>query len=208
MTAAPTILRVRFRARRAHRVPRGREGAAGRPLRLRRRRRVLSLRPPATRPSWSPACSTVMDGADRGAPAGPRGDRLQHRLDPGAAAAARRASRCRSSAPCRRSSRPAPASRSKLVSVLGTEATVQREYTRTLIRDFANGCAVTLVGSPRLAELAEAELKGERVADADIAPKSRPASSSRTARAPTRSCWPAPIIRCCSSGCSSSRPGR
>ena len=57
---------------------------------------------------------------------------------------------------------------SKLVSVLGTEATVRREYTRTLIRDFAQGCAVTLVGSPRCAELAEAELKGDPVADADV----------------------------------------
>jgi glutamate racemase len=66
------------------------------------------------------------------------------------------------------------ASRSKLVSVLGTEATVKREYTRALIRDFAEGCAVTLVGSPRLAELAEAELKGEPVADADIAAELSP----------------------------------
>ena len=59
-------------------------------------------------------------------------------------------------------------SNSKLVTVLGTEATVKREYTRALIRDYAQGCAVTLVGSPRLAELAEAELKGERVSDADV----------------------------------------
>jgi glutamate racemase len=58
---------------------------------------------------------------------------------------------------------------SKLVTVLGTEATVKREYTRALIRDYAQGCAVTLVGSPRLAELAEAELKGELVSDGDVA---------------------------------------
>ena len=49
-------------------------------------------------------------------------------------------------------------SNSKLVSVLGTEATVKREYTRALIREHGNNCAVTLVGSPRLAEFAEAEL--------------------------------------------------
>jgi glutamate racemase len=59
-------------------------------------------------------------------------------------------------------------SASKLVTVLGTEATVKREYTRALIRDYAQGCAVTLVGSPRLAELAEAELKGEPVGDDDV----------------------------------------
>jgi glutamate racemase len=61
------------------------------------------------------------------------------------------------------------ASKSKLVSVLGTEATVKREYTRALIRDFAQSCDVTLVGSPRLAEFAEAELKGEPVSDDDVA---------------------------------------
>jgi len=66
------------------------------------------------------------------------------------------------------------ASESKLVSVLGTEATVKREYTRALIRDFAQGCAVTLVGSPRLAELAEAELKEEPVADDAIAVELEP----------------------------------
>jgi glutamate racemase len=61
------------------------------------------------------------------------------------------------------------ASVSRRVSVLGTEATVKREYTHTLIRDFAGGCAVTLVGSPRLAELAEADFQGAPVADTDIA---------------------------------------
>jgi len=65
-------------------------------------------------------------------------------------------------------------SNSKLVTVLGTEATVKREYTRALIRDYAQGCAVTLVGSPRLAELAEAELKGEPISDNDIATELAP----------------------------------
>jgi glutamate racemase len=60
------------------------------------------------------------------------------------------------------------ASRSRLVSVLGTEGTVRREYTRALIRDFAAGCAVTLVGSARLAPFAEAELNGHPVGDQEI----------------------------------------
>src|SRR5262249_21380224 len=47
-------------------------------------------------------------------------------------------------------------SKSKLISVLGTEATVSREYTRALIREFSQGCEVTLAGSRRLAVLAEA----------------------------------------------------
>src|ERR1700675_451153 len=61
------------------------------------------------------------------------------------------------------------ASTTRRVSVLGTEATVSREYTRTLIRDFANGADITLVGSARLAPFAEAELRGEPVTDAAIA---------------------------------------
>jgi len=60
------------------------------------------------------------------------------------------------------------ASVTKRVSVLGTEATISREYTRALIRDFANGSDVTLVGSARLAGYAEAELQGTRVDDATI----------------------------------------
>lgn len=60
------------------------------------------------------------------------------------------------------------ASRSRRVSVLGTEATVGREYTRALIRDYGQGCDVDLVGSARLAGLAEMVLHGEPVADADI----------------------------------------
>jgi glutamate racemase len=60
------------------------------------------------------------------------------------------------------------ASKTKLVSVLGTKGTVKREYTKALIRDFAGGCKVTLVGSGNLAALAEAALGGIAVNDADI----------------------------------------
>jgi glutamate racemase len=62
----------------------------------------------------------------------------------------------------------------KRVSVLGTSGTVKREYTQTLIRDFGEGCIVTLVGSAELASLAEAELGGDAITDsrifAEIAP--------------------------------------
>jgi glutamate racemase len=60
------------------------------------------------------------------------------------------------------------ASQSKLVSVLGTEATVSREYTHALIRHYGEGCDLTLVGSARLATLAEAALAGQAVDDAAI----------------------------------------
>ena len=57
------------------------------------------------------------------------------------------------------------ASVTKRVAVLGTEATVAREYTRALIRDYAQGCEVTLVGSKNLAGYTEAELRGAPAGD-------------------------------------------
>jgi glutamate racemase len=65
-------------------------------------------------------------------------------------------------------------SKTKRVSVLGTKGTVKREYTRALIRDFAQGCEVTLVGSPDLASLAESALSGVEVSDAAIAAELAP----------------------------------
>lgn len=59
-------------------------------------------------------------------------------------------------------------SRSRLVSVLATPATVARDYTHDLVRTYAAHCEVTLVGSARLASLAEAFMQGEGVADAAI----------------------------------------
>src|ERR1700712_4141954 len=59
-------------------------------------------------------------------------------------------------------------SKTRRVSVLGTRGTVKREYTKALIRDFAQGCKVTLVGSASLVALAEAALSGQDISDADI----------------------------------------
>ena len=59
-------------------------------------------------------------------------------------------------------------SKSKRVSVLGTPGTVARDYTRDLIQTYAGDCRVTLVGSRRLAGLAEADLCGAPAPDADI----------------------------------------
>ena len=60
------------------------------------------------------------------------------------------------------------ASKTRRVSVLGTKATVKREYTQALIRDHGQGCEVTLVGSADLASLAEAALSGVEVSDKEI----------------------------------------
>lgn len=60
------------------------------------------------------------------------------------------------------------ASRTRRFSVLATPGTVARDYTLELVRDFAEGCRVKLVGSQRLAALAEDFLSGLAVSDDDI----------------------------------------
>ncbi len=65
--------------------------------------------------------------------------------------------------------KPAAAlSQSRMISILGTPGTVNREYTHDLIIAHAADCRVTLVGAAGLASLAEAHLRGEPVSDADV----------------------------------------
>ena len=74
------------------------------------------------------------------------------------------------------------ASQSKRVSVLGTEATVAREYTHALIRSFGQGCDLTLVGSgAACARSPRRRSRAKRSTMRRSAPRSRPASW-RTAR--------------------------
>jgi glutamate racemase len=68
----------------------------------------------------------------------------------------------------------ASVSLSRRFSVLATPGTVARDYTRELISAHAQDCRVTLVGSPVLAGYAEAELRGEPVADDLIADEIAP----------------------------------
>src|SRR5690606_30683381 len=60
------------------------------------------------------------------------------------------------------------------VSVLATPGTVQRDYTRDLIQSFASQCQVNLVGSPRLARMAEAYVRGLPVSDEAVAAEIAP----------------------------------
>ena len=71
---------------------------------------------------------------------------------------------------------------SRLFSVLATPGTVERDYTRDLVQTFASDCAVTLVPCATLASLAEAALRGEPVADADIADEIRTAFVEKDGR--------------------------
>lgn len=68
----------------------------------------------------------------------------------------------------------AAATRSGLVSVLATPGTVSRDYTRRLIEEYAADCAVTLVGSTRLAGLAEDAMRGQGLDEAAIASEIAP----------------------------------
>jgi glutamate racemase len=77
------------------------------------------------------------------------------------------------------------ASRTQRVAVLGTEATVKREYTRALIRDHAQGCTVDLVGSKKLAAYAEAELHSRPVSDAALRAEIDPCFRDEGARTDT-----------------------
>jgi glutamate racemase len=76
-------------------------------------------------------------------------------------------------------------SQTRRVSVLGTEATVKREYTRALIRDYAQDCEVTLVGSSRLASFAEAELSGTPALDDELRKEIAPCFRDSGARTDT-----------------------
>ena len=50
---------------------------------------------------------------------------------------------------------------SRIIGVLATPGTVNREYTRALIDTYAYHCTVVLHGTPRLAAMAEAKLRGD-----------------------------------------------
>ena len=66
--------------------------------------------------------------------------------------------------------------------MLATPGTVARDYTRALVRDFAGDCEVELVGSARLADLAERRLRGEPFDVAEIGDEIAPCFVERDGR--------------------------
>ncbi len=65
--------------------------------------------------------------------------------------------------------KPAAAlTKTRRFAVLATPGTIARSYTHDLIETYAKGYDVILVGSKRLATLAEAEMRGKPAEDADI----------------------------------------
>jgi glutamate racemase len=98
--------------------------------------------------------------------------------------------------------------RSGLVSVLATPGTVKRQYTRDLIRDYADTVHVRLVGSENLAELAETYMRKGFVDEAAVKAEIEPCFVRRTGKRPISWCSPARISRSWSTVCASSRRGR
>jgi glutamate racemase len=65
-------------------------------------------------------------------------------------------------------------SKSRVIGVLGTEATVRQPYVDDLAARFAGDCTIIRHGSPELVELAEAKLAGEEVGIAAVRAASQP----------------------------------
>lgn len=54
-------------------------------------------------------------------------------------------------------------SKTRVIGVLGTEATVRQPYVKNLAKEFASDCTIIRHGSPELVDLAEAKLAGENI---------------------------------------------
>ena len=65
-------------------------------------------------------------------------------------------------------------SKSRVIGVLGTQATVRQPYVDDLAARFAADCTLIRHGSPELVELAEAKLAGEAVTVADVRAAAQP----------------------------------
>ncbi|WP_119268467.1 glutamate racemase [Taklimakanibacter deserti] len=72
--------------------------------------------------------------------------------------------------------------KSGLIGVLATPGTVNREYTKTLIHTYAFHCKVFLHGAKRLAEIAEAKLKGQPVDKEELRNEIAPVFRKRDGR--------------------------
>jgi glutamate racemase len=59
-------------------------------------------------------------------------------------------------------------SKTRVIGILGTDATVRQPYVDRLSAEFAGDCTVIRHGSAALVELAEAKLRGKRIAPEDI----------------------------------------
>jgi len=89
----------------------------------------------------------------------------------------------------------ADTSRARAFAVLSPPGTAARDYTRRLVETYARDCAVTLVGSPRLAELAQAHLRGEAVPDESVAAEIAPCFVDAAVDTVVLACTHYPLLR-------------
>src|SRR5207237_9063733 len=68
----------------------------------------------------------------------------------------------------------AETSKTRVIGVLGTEATVRQPYVDDLAARFASDCTLIRHGSPELVELAEAKLAGVTVTSAAVKAAAQP----------------------------------
>jgi glutamate racemase len=68
----------------------------------------------------------------------------------------------------------AETSRSRVIGVLGTEATVRQPYVDDLAARFASDCTIIRHGSPELVELAEAKLAGQEISAGEVRAAAQP----------------------------------
>jgi glutamate racemase len=65
-------------------------------------------------------------------------------------------------------------SKTRVIGVLGTEATVRQPYVDDLAAKFASDCTIIRHGSPELVELAEAKLAGEEISPDEVRAAAQP----------------------------------
>ena len=73
----------------------------------------------------------------------------------------------------------AETSKSRVIGVLGTEATVRQPYVDDLAAQFAADCVIIRYGSPQLVELAEAKLGGEPITVEQVKSAAQPMFEAR-----------------------------
>lgn len=85
-------------------------------------------------------------------------------------------------------------SKTRVIGVLGTDATVRQPYVDNLARDFAFDCTIIRHGSGALVELAEAKLAGEAVSAKDVAAAVRPLAKAEGLDTVVLACTHFPLL--------------
>jgi glutamate racemase len=86
-------------------------------------------------------------------------------------------------------------SKTRVIGVLGTDATVRQPYVDRLTAEFASDCTVVRHGSAALVELAEAKLRGERIAPEDIVATVAPLAAVGRLDTVVLACTHFPLLR-------------